>query len=86
MSAWDRFLRDLLEQWPLIWAGLGQTVILAAVISVTGLLAGIVKNTEGLKQIRSATGSSSSNANDKPAAKKEDDKPEAKSDDAPSAE
>ena len=42
MSAWDRFLRDLLEQWPLIWAGLGQTVILAAVISVTGLLAGIV--------------------------------------------
>jgi len=41
VSAWDRFLRDLLEQWPLIWAGLGQTVILAAVISVTGLLAGI---------------------------------------------
>ena len=54
-----------------------------------GLLAGIVKNTEGLKQIRSAAGggsSSSSSANDKPAAKKEDDKPEAKSDDAPSAE
>jgi polar amino acid transport system permease protein len=42
VSAWDRFLRDLLEQWPLIWAGLGQTVILAAVISVTGLLAGIL--------------------------------------------
>jgi len=42
VSAWDRFLRDLLEQWPLIWAGLSQTVILAAVISVTGLLAGIV--------------------------------------------
>jgi type VI secretion system protein ImpB len=54
-----------------------------------GLLAGIVKNTEGLKQIRTAAGggsSNSSNANDKPAAKKEDDKPEAKSDDAPSAE
>ena len=54
-----------------------------------GLLAGIVKNTEGLKQIRTAAGggsSSSSSANDKPAAKKEDDKPEAKSDDAPSAE
>jgi type VI secretion system protein ImpB len=54
-----------------------------------GLLAGIVKNTEGLKQIRGAAGGSSggsSNANDKPAAKKEDDKPEAKSDDAPSAE
>jgi polar amino acid transport system permease protein len=42
VSAWDRFLRDLLEQWPLIWAGLGQTVMLAAVISVTGLLAGIL--------------------------------------------
>ncbi|NDC08634.1 MAG: type VI secretion system contractile sheath small subunit [Oxalobacteraceae bacterium] len=54
-----------------------------------GLLAGIVKNTEGLKQIRGAAGGSaggSSNPNDKPAAKKEDDKPEAKSDDAPSAE
>ena len=51
-----------------------------------GLLAGIVKNTEGLKQIRSAAGGASSSANDKPAAKKEDDKPEAKSDDAPSAE
>ena len=54
-----------------------------------GLLAGIVKNTEGLKQIRTAAGggsSSSSSTNDKPAAKKEDDKPEAKSDDAPSAE
>ena len=51
-----------------------------------GLLAGIVKNTEGLKQIRSAAGGGASSANDKPAAKKEDDKPEAKSDDAPSAE
>jgi type VI secretion system protein ImpB len=51
-----------------------------------GLLAGIVKNTEGLKQIRSAAGGGASSANDKPAAKKEEDKPEAKSDDAPSAE
>jgi type VI secretion system protein ImpB len=54
-----------------------------------GLLAGIVKNTEGLKQIRTAAGggsSGSSSASDKPAAKKEDEKPEAKSDDAPSAE
>ena len=51
-----------------------------------GLLAGIVKNTEGLKQIRSAAGGGASSANDKPAAKKEDEKPEAKSDDAPSAE
>ena len=42
MSAWNRFLRDLNEQWPLIWAGLGQTVSLAVVISVTGLIAGIV--------------------------------------------
>jgi len=60
-----------------------------------GLLAGIVKNTEGLKQIRNAgsstnagtnTSSSSGGGNDKPAPKKEEDKPEAKSDDAPSAE
>ncbi|MFM8246988.1 MAG: type VI secretion system contractile sheath small subunit [Burkholderiaceae bacterium] len=56
-----------------------------------GLLAGIVKNTEGLKQIRNAAGGSSSTdassgGNSKPAAKKEEDKPEAKSDDAPSAE
>jgi type VI secretion system protein ImpB len=51
-----------------------------------GLLAGIVKNTEGLKQIRSAAGGGSSSTTDKPAAKKEEDKPEAKSDDAPSAE
>lgn len=54
-----------------------------------GLLAGIVKNTEGLKQIRTAAGGGSSGsggASDKPAAKKDDDKPEAKSDDAPSAE
>jgi len=56
-----------------------------------GLLAGIVKNTEGLKQIRNAAGSSSgtdtsTGSNNKPAAKKEEDKPEAKSDDAPSAE
>lgn len=42
MTGWDRFLRDLIEQWPLIWAGLGQTVTLAVVISVTGLLAGIL--------------------------------------------
>ena len=31
MTGWDRFLRDLIEQWPLIWAGLGQTVTLAVV-------------------------------------------------------
>ncbi|MFM8464082.1 MAG: type VI secretion system contractile sheath small subunit, partial [Burkholderiaceae bacterium] len=56
-----------------------------------GLLAGIVKNTDGLKQIRNAAGGSSGTdasggGNSKPAAKKEEDKPEAKSDDTPSAE
>jgi polar amino acid transport system permease protein len=39
--AWDRFVRDLLEQWPLIWTGLLQTLKLTAVVSVTGLLLGI---------------------------------------------
>jgi polar amino acid transport system permease protein len=39
--AWDRFVRDLLEQWPLIWTGLIQTLKLTAVVSVTGLLLGI---------------------------------------------
>jgi len=42
VTPWERFLRDLLEQWPLIWAGLGQTVVLAVTISITGLLAGMV--------------------------------------------
>ena len=56
-----------------------------------GLLAGIVKNTEGLKQIRTAaggsgSGSAGSSGNDKPATKKDEEKPEAKSDDAPNAE
>ena len=41
MMAWDRFVRDLLEQWPLIWTGLIQTLKLTAVVSVTGLLLGI---------------------------------------------
>jgi len=35
------FLSDLAEQWPLILAGLGQTLLLAGVVSVTGLVAGI---------------------------------------------
>jgi polar amino acid transport system permease protein len=39
--AWDRFVRDLLEQWPLIWTGLIQTLKLTAVVSFTGLLLGI---------------------------------------------
>jgi polar amino acid transport system permease protein len=42
MSDLDRFVRDLNEQWPLIWSGLGQTLSLATVISITGLLAGIL--------------------------------------------
>lgn len=41
MSGLAPFLRDLAEQWPLILAGLGQTLLLAGVVSVTGLVAGI---------------------------------------------
>ena len=42
MNGWDTFLRDLLEQMPLIMAGLLQTLQLTAIISVSGLLFGIV--------------------------------------------
>ncbi len=42
MIGLDRFLGDVLEQWPLIAAGLVQTLKLTAVISVTGFLTGIV--------------------------------------------
>ena len=42
MSAWQRFFADLLEQSPLILHGLGQTLWLAGVVSVTGFLGGIV--------------------------------------------
>ena len=41
MNGWIPFERDLLEQMPLILAGLANTLELAGVISVTGLLAGI---------------------------------------------
>jgi polar amino acid transport system permease protein len=37
-----RFAADLIDQWPLIAAGLGQTVLLASLMSVTGLALGIV--------------------------------------------
>lgn len=37
-----RFAADLVEQWPLIVAGLGQTLLLAGLMSVTGLAWGIV--------------------------------------------
>ena len=41
MNDWQSFLGDLTEQWPLLVAGLGQTVLLTAIISITGLLGGI---------------------------------------------
>jgi polar amino acid transport system permease protein len=36
------FMGDLIEQWPLILDGLGKTVLLSALVSITGLLWGIV--------------------------------------------
>jgi polar amino acid transport system permease protein len=42
MAGWISFQRELLDQLPLILAGLRQTLQLAAVISVTGLLFGVV--------------------------------------------
>lgn len=42
MSGWPAFWRDLLEQWPLILSGLGQTLQLTVLVSITGLLGGIV--------------------------------------------
>ena len=42
MNTWLTFSQDLLEQMPLIWQGLLNTLLLAFVISVTGLLLGIV--------------------------------------------
>ena len=41
MNDWQSFLGDLAEQWPLLLTGLGQTVLLTVIISVTGLLGGI---------------------------------------------
>lgn len=42
MGSWPSFWRDLSEQMPLILTGLLNTIELAAVISVTGLLLGII--------------------------------------------
>lgn len=42
MNTWLTFSQDLLAQMPLIWLGLANTLLLAAVISVTGLMLGIV--------------------------------------------
>ena len=41
MGGWVSFQRDLLEQLPLILAGLRLTLELTVVISVTGLLFGV---------------------------------------------
>ncbi len=41
MNGWGSFQRDLLEQLPLIFAGLVKTLQLAGLISVSGLLLGI---------------------------------------------
>ena len=40
MTGWLAFTRDLADQWPLILNGFSNTLILAATISVTGLLLG----------------------------------------------
>ena len=42
MNGWSGFQRDLLEQMPLILAGLRQTLQLTVIISVTGFLFGLV--------------------------------------------
>ncbi|MDP4837604.1 MAG: amino acid ABC transporter permease [Burkholderiales bacterium] len=42
MNAWLTFSQDLIAQMPLIWLGLANTLLLAYVISVTGLLLGIL--------------------------------------------
>ena len=41
-GSWSGFERDLLEQMPLILAGLSNTLQLAVVISITGFLLGVV--------------------------------------------
>lgn len=42
MRGLEIFLADLIEQMPLIWLGIGQTLKLTVLISITGLLLGIV--------------------------------------------
>jgi polar amino acid transport system permease protein len=42
MNAWLTFSQDLIAQMPLIWLGLANTLLLASVISLTGLLLGIL--------------------------------------------
>lgn len=42
MTGLAAFLRDVLDYWPQIAGGLGNTVLLAAIVTVTGLAGGIV--------------------------------------------
>ena len=42
MNDWTTFLRDLLEQAPLIMTGLVKTLQLASIISLTGFFMGLV--------------------------------------------
>ena len=42
MGGWPSFARDLTEQMPLILTGLVKTLQLAGLISISGLLLGIV--------------------------------------------
>ncbi len=42
MTSWSTFWLDLVDQWPLILAGLYKTLLLAAIVSVTGLALGIL--------------------------------------------
>ncbi|MBS4095735.1 MAG: amino acid ABC transporter permease [Sulfuricella sp.] len=42
MNGWSAFLRDLLEQMPLILTGVGETLKLTVAFSITGLALGIV--------------------------------------------
>src|SRR5690606_25235704 len=42
MGDWSFFIAEVLDYWPQILDGLGSTLLLAAVITVTGLLWGVV--------------------------------------------
>lgn len=42
MNGWSAFLRDLIEQMPLILAGVGETLELTVTLSVTGLAFGVL--------------------------------------------
>lgn len=42
MNLWASFGRDLVDQWPLIMRGLGASLSLTVIISITGFLLGIV--------------------------------------------